>query len=100
MLGAILEGMTNTAMAGDIVAAVARPDMLERVRQAAATDGVPVGVLVASRLRHVVEHGAEEIWLDLLGAMSGSSQPGAAAIERLLARAFPDPIPVRITRKA
>ena len=49
-------------------------------------------------VRHLVEHGAEDIWPDLLGAMSGPAQPGAAATERLLAYAFPDKVRVRVTR--
>ncbi len=49
-------------------------------------------------VRHLVEHGAEDIWLDLLGTMSGSAQPGAVAIERMLAYAFPDKLRVRVTR--
>ena len=48
----------------------------------------------------MVEQGGEDIWLDLLGLMSGSPQPGVAAVERVLAYAFPDPVRVRIARKA
>lgn len=99
MLGEIVSGLTNAATAEQVAAAVARPEMLERIRQAAQADGVPVGALVAHKVRHVVDHGGEEIWLDLIGAMSGSAQPGAAAVERVLAHAFPDPVRVRVTRK-
>lgn len=98
MLGEILGGLTNATMAEDVVTAVARPEILQRIRAAADTGGTPVGALVASKVRHIVEHGAEDVWLDLLGVMSGSSQPGAAAVERMLALAFPDPIRVRIKR--
>ena len=48
----------------------------------------------------MVEQGGEDIWLDLLGLMSGSPQPGVAAVEPVLAYAFPDPVRVRIARKA
>jgi hypothetical protein len=91
MLGAILSSLTNPSTAESAIAIVARPEVLERLRCAAATDGVSVGALVASRFRNLVEHGSEDIWLDLLGTMSRSPQPGAAVIERMLARVFPGP---------
>jgi hypothetical protein len=98
MLGDVVSGLTNAAMAEAVIAAVGKPEVLARVHAAAAAEGIPVGTLVASKVRHVVEHGAEDIWLDLIGAMSGSAQPGAAAVERMLAYAFPAQVRVRVTR--
>jgi hypothetical protein len=98
VLGEVVSGLTDAAMAEEVIAAVGRPEILARVRATAAADGIPIGTLVASRVRHVVEHGAEDIWLDLIGVMAGSAQPGAAAIERMLAYAFPDQVRVRVTR--
>jgi hypothetical protein len=98
MLGEILEGLTDPAMAEEVLAVVAGPEMLGRIEQAAAADGVPVGSLVASKVRHLLDHGGEEIWLDLIGAMNGSLQPAAVGVERVLAHAFPDPVRVRLTR--
>ena len=45
--------------------------------------------LVVSKVRHFVEYGSEDIWLDLIDSMSGSPQPGAA-IERARSYAFPE----------
>jgi len=98
MLGEIVERLTTAATAEDLVTAIAQPRVLERIRSAATAEGVTVGSLVASRLRHVIEHGAPEMWLDLLSTMSGSPQPGSVAADRLLALAFPDPVRVRISR--
>ena len=98
MLGKIVGGLTDAAMAEEIIAAVARPEILARIRAASHADRIPLGALVAAKVRHLVEHGGEAIWLDLIGAMAGSPQPGAAAIERMLAYAFPDPERVRIKR--
>lgn len=98
MLGEIVSGLTNAAMAEEVIAAIGKPEILARIQAASEADGVSVGSLVASRVRHVVEHGSEDIWLDLIGAMSGSAQPGAAAIERMLSHAFPDPVRVRFKR--
>lgn len=97
MLGTILSALTDPTTAEKAVAAVARREVLARIRQAASTNGVPLGVFVASKIGHFIDHGGEDIWVDLLGVMSGSPQPGAAAIERLLAGTFPDPVRVRIT---
>ncbi len=98
MLGEILRGLTDAATAEEVLAVVGRPGIRDRITHAAASDGVAVGALVASRVRHLLDHGDEEVWLDLFGAMSGSPQPAATAVERVLARAFPDPARVQITR--
>jgi hypothetical protein len=98
MLGNILGGLTNAATAEAVVADVANPAIMQRIRTAADAAGTPIGAFVASKVRHLVEHGAEDLWLDLLGVMSGSPQPGAAAVERMIAYAFPDPVRVHIKR--
>ena len=98
MLGEIVRGLTNAATAEAIIADVGRPEILARIQATSQADAVPVGTLVASSVRHVIEHGGEEIWVDLIGVMAGSPQPGAAAIDRMLAYAFPDPVRVRIKR--
>lgn len=98
MLGEILNGLTNATTAEAVVADVANPAIMQRIRTAAGAAGTPIGVFVASKVRHLVEHGAEDLWLDLLGVMSGSPQPGAAAVERMIAYAFPDPVRVRLSR--
>lgn len=98
MLGDILAGLTDPARAEAVAEAVATPALLLRIREAAAAEGAAAGALIASRVRHAVEHGGEEAWVDLMGAMAGSPQPGAAAVTRLLGRAFPAPERVRITR--
>jgi len=91
MLGDILGGLTEAASAEGILAAVGSPEVLERIRLDAAAEGVPAGALVAARVRHMLDHAGEDVWLDLLGLMSGSPQPGAAALSAMLSRAFPDP---------
>ena len=98
MLGDIVAALTDTATAEEAMASVCAQSILIRIQAAAATDAVPVGSFVAGRIRHVIEHGGEDIWLDLVGVMAGSPQPGAAAVERMLAYAFPDPIRTRISR--
>jgi hypothetical protein len=95
MLGEIVGGLTNAALAEGVITAIGKPEILQRVRAASEADGVSIGTLVASKVRHVVEHGGEDIWVDLIGVMSGSPQPGAAAVERMLAYAFPDPVRVK-----
>jgi hypothetical protein len=58
------------------------------IERAAAANDKAVGELGARRVRKCLDHGSEDVWPDLVGAMAGSSQPGAAAIEWILARAF------------
>lgn len=89
MLGEILGGLSDPARAADILAALADPDSVDRARQAAAAEGVAVGELVAARTRHLLETAGDALWLDLLGRMSASPQPGAAALAALLPALFP-----------
>ncbi len=100
MLGEILAGLTNPATAETMLATVARPAMRERASQAAAEENIPAGDLIAGRVRHMLDHGSADLWVDLLGAMAGSPQPAAAAVDRILNTLFPDPVRVRITRKS
>lgn len=90
MLGAILAGLTDDAVAAEMARSVAPPALRVRIDVAATAEGVPAGALVAARVRHLLEHGDEAFWLSMLGGMSGSMQPGAAAIERVLGLAFPE----------
>lgn len=98
MLGDILGGLANPALAEGLLDVVAEAPARERISAAAAAEGVAVGELVAARVRRLLDHGSEDIWLDLVGVMASSPQPAAAAVERVLARAFPDPVRVRVTR--
>ena len=61
-------------------------------RPLADENDVTPGAYVAATVRHLLDHGSEEIWLDLVGKMANSPQPGAAALEAILLRAFPAPV--------
>ena len=98
MVGDIIGALTDTTSAEDAVTLLGRPDLLARVHAASQAEGVQIGPLVAAKVRHMVEKGSEDISLDLVGVMAGSPQPGAAAVERALAYAFPPATRVRITR--
>jgi len=99
MLGQLLQRLTDPAEAEQALATLPRPDIRDRVQREAEASATPVGVLVARKVRHLLEHGDEEVWLDFVSAMAGSAQPGAALLDRMLARTFPDPVRVRLTRK-
>jgi hypothetical protein len=99
MLGNILSGLTNAAAAEELLAAVGDEALLERVRAAADENDVTPGTYVAATVRHLLDHGSEEIWLDLVGKMANSQQPGAAALQAILLRAFPAPVSVRAPMK-
>lgn len=98
MLGQILQGLTDATEAEAILAVVASPAMRERIEREAATAGTGIGNLVSGKLRHLLDHGGEALWLDLLGAMANTPDPGSVAVNRILAHAFPDPVRVRVTR--
>ncbi|MDR3461639.1 MAG: hypothetical protein P4L76_04900 [Beijerinckiaceae bacterium] len=89
MLGTILGGLTNAAAAEDLLSAIGDQALLNRVKSAAEENAVSPGTYVAAAVRHLLDHGDEEIWLDLVGKMADSPQPGAAALQVVLSRAFP-----------
>jgi len=89
MLGNILGGLTNAAAAEDLLCNLADEALVQRVRSAAEAQSVTPGAYVAANVRHLLEHGSEEIWLDLVSRMANSPQPGVAALQAILSRAFP-----------
>jgi hypothetical protein len=91
MLGTILGGLTNAAAAEESLAVIGDEALLERVRRAADENDVSPGTYVAANVRNLLDHGDEELWLDLIGKMANSPQPGATALRAVLARAFPAP---------
>ncbi len=99
MLGNILDALTDAASAEEALAAIGEPGVVERVRQGAAAEGVGVGMFVASTVRQMLDYAEEDVWLDLLGRMSGSPRPGVAALEAILARAFPEPVTAGAARR-
>lgn len=90
MLGNILNGLTDPASAEEVLAGICGSDVMERVRQDAAAEGIATGTLVAARIRHMLDHAGEDVWLDLLGRMSAAPRPGVTALEAVLARVFPN----------
>jgi hypothetical protein len=91
MLGNILGGLTNAAAAENVLSAIADEALLERVKAAAEANAVTSGAYVAATVRQLLDYGSEEVWLDLVGKMANSPQPGVAALQAILARAFPAP---------
>lgn len=98
MLGDIPNGLANPECAAEVLAVVASPAMQARVAAAAAAEGVEPVALVAVRVRHLLDRGGEEFWLDLVGAMANTARPAAAALDRILAWSFPDRARVGVTR--
>ena len=72
-----------------LLSVIADEALLERVKIAAEENAVTPGTYVAATVRHLLDYGSEDIWLDLVGKMANSPQPGAAALQALLACAFP-----------
>jgi hypothetical protein len=90
MLGEILRSLTNPAEAEATLLASGNELVLERARADAQSEGTTAGAVAARAVRHVLDHAGEQIWLDLLGAMARTPEPGAAALRIILAKALPD----------
>jgi len=89
MLGTILRSLTNPAEAEVALLELGDESVLERVRANARAEGTTAGAYAARAVRHVIDHAGEEVWLDLLGAMARTPQPGVAALGIILAKALP-----------
>jgi hypothetical protein len=63
MLGSILNGLTDAASAEELLAGLCGSDVMERVRQDAAAEGIATGALVAAKVRHMIDHAGEDVWL-------------------------------------
>jgi hypothetical protein len=90
MLGTILRSLTNPAQAEAALAELGDAPLLARVRHGAEAESTSPGVFAARAVRHVLDHAGEEVWLDVLGAMARTPQPGTAALGVILAKALPE----------
>jgi hypothetical protein len=88
-MGNILGGLANAATAEETLAAIGDRALLDRVKAAADASDVTAGAYVAATVCHLLDHGSEAFWLDLIGKMTNSPQPGAAALLAILGHAFP-----------
>jgi len=91
MLGIILRSLTNPAEAEAALLELGDAHILERVRAEAQAAGTTAGAFTARAVRHVLDHAGDEIWLDLLGAMARTPEPGAAALGIILGKALAEP---------
>lgn len=89
MLGRILAALSDPGHAEAALALLAEPTRRARIAEAAAAEGVTEGEFVAAHVRHALEHATEEVWLDLLGRMARSVEPGVVAVTTILELAFP-----------
>lgn len=97
MLGDILHALTDPATAEDLLTAIGGADIVDQIRQEASVAGVGTGAFLAAKFRHVLDQAGDEVWLDLLGRMARSPEPGLVVLQAMLARTFPDPIATRAT---
>ena len=88
MLGAILRRLADPAEAEATLVELGNADLLEHLRAGAQAEGTTTGVFAARAVRHLLDHAAEDVWLDMLGAMARTPEPGAAALAIILEKAL------------
>lgn len=92
MLGDILKSLTNPAAVEAALLELGNGLVLDRVLIEAQAEGTTAGAFVARAVRHVLDHAGEEVWLDLIGVMARTSEPGGAALGIILAKALPNSV--------
>lgn len=88
MLGEILAKLTDPSQAEAALAALSDETFLTQVQVRAEAENITIGAFAARAVRRVLDGASEEIWLDILGKMGRTSEPGAAALAVILDQAL------------
>ena len=84
MLGVILSKLTDPNEAEAALVALNDETIVSRLRACAEAENTTIGAFTARAVRRVLDRASEEIWLDLLGKMARTPEPGAAALAVIL----------------
>ncbi|MDX8535601.1 hypothetical protein RFM41_31840 [Mesorhizobium sp. VK25A] len=72
-----------------IVAAMDAPDLVARLAAAADKTGRSPADLVGSAIRNFIDTASDDLWIQLIGLMNSSQDPGLAAMRAILEKALP-----------
>ncbi|HQT64032.1 MAG: hypothetical protein B7Z75_13960 [Acidocella sp. 20-57-95] len=84
MLGMILSKLADPSQAEAALAALNDETILAQIKARAEGENTTVGEFTSRAVSRVLNQASEEIWLDLLGKMAGTPEPGTAALAVIL----------------
>lgn len=89
MLGNLIASLEDPDAAMAIVAAMDAPDLVARLAAAADKTGRSPADLVGSAIRNFIDTASDDLWIQLIGLMNSSQDPGLAAMRAILEKALP-----------
>lgn len=95
MLGQLIEALDDPKVALNLVAALDEPALLARLAAVADADaeGRAPAEIVASTVRGFLDSACDDHWLQLVGIMNRTEDPGLSAVRAILSKALPERAP-------
>lgn len=93
MLGQLLETLDDPRMTMNLIEALGEPVLLARLDAIAVAENRTPAEIVASAVRRFLDSSCDDHWLQLLGIMNRSEDPGLSAVRAILSKALPECAP-------
>ncbi|MDX6749789.1 hypothetical protein SH611_08230 [Geminicoccaceae bacterium 1502E] len=87
MLGTLITRLEEPGMAEAALIGAGDMALLSRLQEIAAAEGVQLAAFASRAVRHFLDHAGEEDWLQLMGLMGRSKEPGLVALRIILHKA-------------
>lgn len=90
MLGKLIDSLDDPAVAMKLVAALGDAALETRLARVAEAEGRPVADTVATTVRNFLNAASDDHWVQLVGIMNRSKDPGLAALRAILSSELPE----------
>lgn len=84
MFGDLIAHLHRPEVAAAALDSLPDPDLVSRVEAAAEAAGLETPDFVAALVRGFMDHADDDRWLQMVGVMGRSEEPGLAALEAIL----------------
>jgi len=90
MLGHLIAALDDPKVALDLVAALDEPALVARLTAAADAEGREPAEIIASTVWSFLDSACDDHWVQLVGIMNKSDDPGLSAVRAILTKALPE----------
>lgn len=91
MFGDLIAHLHRPEVAAAALDSLPDPDLVSRVEAAAEAAGLETPDFVAALVRGFMDHADDDRWLQMVGVMGRSEEPGLAALEAILRQGVESP---------
>lgn len=88
MLGTLVTRLGEPGVAEATLLEAGDITLLARLQETARAEGVNLATFASRSVRHFLDHAGEEDWLQLMGVMGRSQEPGLVALRTILESAL------------